>query len=702
MDRSAGRTERLQEQLPEAGFPRGAGVASAAGLTLLVLVAVFCLLGLTTANPIAALFGASRPVVPPGVAAAQQRDAEAFAKTVGASATSAAHDLQLAADSRVFDDPGNSHALSTLSAAYHSWRGIALLEAASRTPIAAHGEPVQADALAGLDLGRPTVRPYTQPGGVPLMLSTVPLPGGRVLVAATALKIALPPPGGALRQHLRLVADDGTILGNVGADVATDPETRDLLGTAAHAAAASSGVLTGVAAAGPDPVAAVVAYAPVATGAGALGLSVVTATWLPADTAPARWPGLVPALALLALAIGGTVLLRRGLVSPIRRLRDDALAVASGTATGPVRRYGATEVCRIAAVLEHCRLRGDLKLAKPRGVPARLLIGLVMLSLLSWSAVVFCTLGSHSAQVPATLVTEQGLRLARSADALRSAVTGGLAELRAAARLNAGKLMVDRLADDSTFRSVYVLDPAGAVTQSAGRPPLRDGPLPGDAPAEGLHQHNTSGRLPVVYAHVRLGDGRVLVAEYDITRLTQPLRAAGARARVVDEADRTIIDTHGYLAFTPLGDAALKAATTAARAGRSSGQVADDAILAARWVASRGPATALHWIVVAEQPIGALGVADDTIRDRARAAALFTSVLAVLLGGWHELVVVRPLRRVAAAAERVATGNLTETVYPQRQDEIGTIASCVDICRQTLAVHRLEPVPERRLTGSRS
>ncbi|WP_143046970.1 HAMP domain-containing protein [Amycolatopsis xylanica] len=702
MDRAGGRTEKLSDQLPEAGFPRGAGVASAAGLALLVLTALFCLLGLTTAGPIAALFDDTKPVVPSGVATAQRRDAEAFAKTVGASATSAAHDLQAVADSHMLDD---GRSLGTLSAVYPSWRGIALLEAASRTLIDAHGEPVQADALAGADLGRPTVRPYTPPGGVPLMLSTVPLPGGRVLVASTALKIALPPPGGALRQHLRLVSDDGTILGNVGADVSADAETRDLLGTAASAARAGSGVLTGAAATGSVPFAAVVAYAPVTTGAGALGLSVVTATWLPADTAPARWPGLVPALALLVLALAGTILLRRGLVSPIRRLRDDALAVASGTATGPVRQAGTIEVSRIAAALERCRLRlrdDELEPRKPRGIPARLLIGLVMVSLLSWSAAVFFTLGQHSAQVPATLVTEQGLRLARSADALRSAVTSGLTGLRAAARLNAGKLMIDRLAGDPAFRSVYVLDPAGAVSQRAGKPPLRDGPLPADSPTEGLHQHNTSGRLPVVYAHVRLGDGRALVAEFDITRLTQPLQSAGARVRVVDEADRTIVDTHGYLAFTPLADPALKAAAAAARTGRPAGQVDDDTILAARWVASRGPATALRWTVVAEQPIGALGVADDTLRDRARAAALLTVVLAVLLGGWHELVVVRPLRRVAAAAERVAAGELTETVYPQRQDEIGTVASCVDMCRQALVARPPAPVAERRLTGSRS
>ncbi|WP_405058584.1 HAMP domain-containing protein [Kribbella sp. NBC_01505] len=694
MARSGGRTERLRPQLPESGFPGGAGVASAAGLVLLILIAVFCVLGLT-ASPVAALFSGPAPAVPSGVTAAQRRDAEAFAKSIGVSAASAAHSLQVVADSQAFDNPDIGHALSKLGAGHHSWRGIVLLDAASRTLIAAHGEPVQVDALAGADLGRPTVRPYMPPGGVPLLLSTVPLPDGRVLVASTALRIALPPPGGALRQHLRLVADDGTVLGSVGADA--DPATRDMLGIAASAARAGSGVLTGAVSPGPAPLAPVVAYAPVTTDAGTLGLAVVTATWLPADTAPARWPGLVPAVALLAIAIGGTMLVRRGLVTPIRRLRDDALKVVSGTANSPVRRAWTVEVFRIAAALERCR-PGGRKPRSTRGVPARLVVGVMTVSMLAWSAAMFWTLGQHSAQVSPSLVTAQELRLARSADALRSAVTSGLGELRAVARLNTGKLTVD----DPAFRSVYVVDQTGAVSQRSGKAPLREGPLPAGTSAEGLQQHNTSGRLPVVYAHVRLSDGRTLVGEFDVTRLPQPLLPAGARVRVVDDADRTIIDTHGYLAFAQLAEPALRKATAAARTGHSSAQVTGDTVLAARWIASRGPASTLHWVVVAEQPIGALGVADGSLRDRARAAALFTAVLAVVLAGWHELVVIRPLRRVAAAAERVAAGDLTETVYPQRQDEIGTVASCLDICRQELGVRRHEPVPEELLTGSRS
>ncbi|MFJ1767129.1 HAMP domain-containing protein [Amycolatopsis sp. NPDC088138] len=707
--------DRLRERLPEAGFPRGVGVPSAAALVAAFLVACFCALGFGTLP----VFDGGAPGVPPGVVAAQRRDAETLAKTVATSATATAHDLRLAAGSPAFDDPDDNRLLTSLGAVYPSWRGVALIDGASRALLAAHGEPVALDSLSGVDLGRLTVRPAARPGDVPLVLSAVPLDGaraGQVLVVSTALRLASP----SAPRHLRLVAAGGTVLGSTGADVPA--EVRPLLDTAGRAP--GSGALTGAVSPGPNPTAPVVAYAPVGTGAtaGGLGLAVVTLTWLPADPPPAPWPALTAAAALLALAVGGTFLLRRGLVAPIRRLRADALAVASGDHVTRVRPSRLAEVRRTAAALETCRrrLRGDAgtELLAPtprqtakvpsaaakttrRGVPARLLVGLVTVALLGWSAAVFCTLGQQRADVPAALVAEQGLRLDRSADALRSGLTGSLAELRAAAQLTSGQAgemqpMVDRLSADPAFRSVYVTDTAGTAQQRAGREPLRDGPRP---QGDGLRQHNTSGRVPVVYAYAGLVGGHTLVGELDVTRLVAPLQAAGSRVRVVDDGDRTIADTRGYLAFDRLGDPALLAATAAARAGQAPGRVDGRTLVTARLFARTGTAASLNWVVVAEQPAGA----DGSVREGARAAALVTAVLALLLCGWHELIVVRPLRRVAATAELVAAGGAAEPGYPQRQDEIGTVASCVELCR--LELHKGQPVespPEPVLAGSRS
>ena len=718
-DRTKARGQRAEDRLPEAGFPRTAGLASATGFLLLLLVAGFCLFDLTTAGPFGMLRGDTTPTVPAGVVAEQRRDAQSIAAAIATSATSAAHDLQVVASARSFDNPNNDQLLSSLSVVYPTWRGVALIDANSRALLAAHGETVPMDVLDGVDLDRLTVRPATRPGDVPLMLSAVPLTGdraGQVLVVSTALPLTSSPPAGPLRQQLRLVATDGTVLESVGADVSGDATVRGLLSAAAAAASTGPGVLTGANSAGPQPIAPVVAYAPVDTPlvTGDLGLAVVTATWLPVDTSPRQWPGLIPAVALLVIAIGALILLRRGLIAPIRRLRADALAVASGDRDKPVRRSRIAEVRGTAAALERCRrlLRGEPDPALPaarRGVPARVLVGLVTVAILGWSAAVLGLIGLHGAQVPAAVVAEQGLRLDRSTDALRAGLTGSLAELRAAAQLNATRStaqmspLVAQLATDPAFRSVYVTDQTGTVQARGGRAPLRTGPLPAGAGPSGLHQQNTSGRVPVVFAYTQLSGGRMLVGEFDITRLTVPLQLAGEQVRVVDDGDRTILDTQGYLAFDPLGDATLRTAAASARAGQTPNQIDGNTLVVASALAPDGAANALGWVVLAEQPISAVGIPANAVRSGAQAAALITVAIAIVLCGWHELVVVRPLRRVAAAARQVAAGESSEIVYPQRQDEIGTVAACVEICRQALAdgVGELATVP-RSLSPSLS
>jgi HAMP domain-containing protein len=63
----------------------------------------------------------------------------------------------------------------------------------------------------------------------------------------------------------------------------------------------------------------------------------------PLEATPARHPGLIPAAALLALAVSGLILLRRVVVAPIRRLRSDAVAVASGELEHRVHQSGVKE-----------------------------------------------------------------------------------------------------------------------------------------------------------------------------------------------------------------------------------------------------------------------------------------------------------------------------------------------------------------------
>jgi len=117
-------------------------------------------------------------------------------------------------------------------------------------------------------------------------------------------------------------------------------------------------------------------------------------------------------------------------------------------------------------------------------------------------------------------------------------------------------------------------------------------------------------------------------------------------------------------------------------------------------LAVHGASGALGWKVVAEQPVTDLALPGNELRRNAMVAALVTALLALLLFGWQYLLLIRPLRRVAAAADEIVAGRYKSVIYPQNQDQIGTIASCLEICRQAMTegVRRLGGV--RRPSGA--
>ena len=715
-----GSAARLREQIPEAGFPRGAGVASATTFVLLLLIAGFTALYLSTAGPLSLIRAKDTGTVPDEVTAGQQRATAALAQGLATSATAAAGDLQVAAGSGVFDNADDEAVLTRLGETYSDWRGMIVFDPVAQKALATHGEPVPVENLRDVAVANLTIRPIARTGDTPLVLTALPLTGsraGKLLVVSTALREIAPDLDKDARQQVRLVTGEGAVLDTHGTDVAkTDTTAQDLLNRAgATAAAGQAGVLTG--AAGPDPakksqqVAPVVSYAPVTSSgfAGSLGLAVVSLSRFPVEPVPVRWPGLIPAAALLALAVGGFVLLRRAVVGPIRRLRSDALAVAAGDLDQPVHQSRISEVNRLTTAVE--RYRGKLRKRKPGAkvkafLSAQLVIALVAVALLGWSVAVAATLGRQHAGVSPTMLSEHGVRVARSADTLRRSLAEGLGDLQSVARLGAEKQpdqlrgMLDQLAsNENRFRSVYVTNADGAVLLISGRESLRD---PGKLPdGEGLRQHNTSGRVPVVYAFTHLANSaNVLVGEYDVPRMAELLGSAGGRVRVVDEGKRTIADTEGYLAFDTLADPTLIKNVDIAQSGKDARETTDTSLVAAQRLAEKGSVAELKWAVVAEQPIGALAVADNTVRSGARVAALLTAVVALMLFAWHLLLVVRPLRRVGEEAERIAAGHTGAVVYPQRQDEIGTIASCVEICRQALTDGKERLGEVRRPTGA--
>ncbi|MFJ8909952.1 hypothetical protein [Amycolatopsis sp. NPDC102389] len=712
---------RLRDQIPEAGFPRGVGVASVTTFVLLLMITAFTALYLSTAGPLSLLRTDPGGQVPDEVTAGRRHATTALAQALATSATSAAGDLRVAMDSGVFDDTGDNAVLARLGETYPDWRGIAVFDPAAKKVVATHGEPVAVENLRDVDITNLTVRPIARPGDSPLVLTALPLTGaraGRLLVVSTPLRGISAELGKGIVRQIRLVTPDGAVLSSSGAEVpGTDSVSQDLLGRAAAAAAAGeSGVLTGDAATDPakpgQQVAPVVAYAPITSDgtAGSLGLAAVTLSRFPVEPVPLRWPGLIPAAALLVLAVAGFVLLRGAVVNPILRLRADALAVAAGSLDEPVRQSRIREVNRLTRAVE--RYRSKLARRRPRDkvkpmLSAQLVVAMVTIALLGWSVAVAATLGRQHATVSPTVLSEYGGRVTHAAETLRRSLAQGLGDLRSVARLGAtvppDRLdgMLGRLAEnESRFRSVYVADAEGAVLHQEGRESLRD---PGKLPdGWGIRQHNTSGRVPVVYAFAHLPDsGKVLVGEYDIPRMASVLDPAGGRVRVVDEGKRTIADTQGYLAFSELTDAVLVKNIATAQSGEEARESTDSSLVVASRLAAEGSVAALKWVVVADQPIGSLGVADNTVRSGARVAALLAAVVALMLFAWHLLVVVLPLRRVAESAVPIAKGvGMGAVVYPQRQDEIGTIASCVEICRQALTDGKTRLGEVRRPVGA--
>jgi hypothetical protein len=328
-----------------------------------------------------------------------------------------------------------------------------------------------------------------------------------------------------------------------------------------------------------------------------------------------------------------------------------------------------------------------------RGLSAGVAVAVVSAGVLGWSATVAATLGQEEVPVPASVVTVARTQVGNTAEVLRRSLNDGVADLRAVAALAAGKQTgalrpaLERLATtQGRYRGVYVVDGDGSVTVSAGRAPLR--PTAPAPKTEGVTQQNTSGRVPILFAHTPMPGGQTLVGEFDIDHLARLLDRAPGRVRVVDKGSRTLVANHGYRAFEPLADAGLRRGAAASLAGNSVAEVTrvggERAVLIARPLGGRGAAKSLGWAVVAQQPVDTLSLPGNEVRRDALLVALIGVVLALLLFGWHHFVVIRPLRRVAAAADALLDGDTRTVVYPQRQDEIGTIACCLEICRQAL------------------
>jgi HAMP domain-containing protein len=90
----------------------------------------------------------------------------------------------------------------------------------------------------------------------------------------------------------------------------------------------------------------------------------------------------------------------------------------------------------------------------------------------------------------------------------------------------------------------------------------------------------------------------------------------------------------------------------------------------------------------------------NEIRATAYFAVTVSAALAVLGFCWSMIVVVYPLNRLARMGRRTLAGERDVVFYPQRADEIGTIASCLELSRWYRAAGRRPSSTGRRPVGA--
>lgn len=697
--------QALSDQLPESGFPSGVSTPAITVLVLLLLHAGLC---------VVLLDGRGAGTVSAAIAESQAQLVRDAGSAVGASASQGIADLRAvtAVPAATPED------LLTRLLQNGNWRGAAVLDARTRALVASRGEPVSVQSIPPTVTGT-TVAPVVGADGALRVVVAEALPDARLLVAARGSRLPDARTGGDEREALLLTTGTGQVIdsrGTLPGQAETDVRRLVELASAAGAAG-ENGNLTGSTVTGPDGRAeqATVVYSPVSSSQvnGTLGLAVVSVVRAPVGEAAPAGNATVPALALACVALFGFLLVRLVLVGPTRRLRADALAIADGRLMKTrVRRSRTREVDRIAAAFEHCRaeLGGEPERTGRRrriGWPTGFATGLTAVAVLGWSAGVLLTVGRQDVAVPDAVVTSIRNQTTAATEALRRSLNDGLADLTALAALADAEGRVDvrssldeLIAGQSRYRSVYLVDQAGRANSVVGRQPLRTTePLPAEP---GLTLRQGDAPVPVLFAYAPMRDGQELVGEFDLDHIARLLGRAPGSVQLVDGGLRTIAATDGFIAFADLSeelrDSAIEAGSGRAVARTQDGTNGRAVIVSAPL---RGGASgALGWKVVAEQPVTDLALPGSELRRNAMVVALVAALLALLLFGWQYLLLIRPLRRVAAAADEIVAGRYKSVIYPQHQDQIGTIASCLEICRQAMTegVRRLGGV--RRPTGA--
>lgn len=676
------RLRRLQEQLPEAAFP--------ATVRLLPTTLLVLLLALAATTGVL-LTGGGGDEVPAAFRESQQEMAVGVARSIGATANQGLSDLRTASAGTA----GKPDQLLEALVRDRRWRGAALLAQPGRSLVAVRGEQVPVQAVPARVDGA-VVTSTVAANGEPVLVVATALPDGRLLVATTAVRLPEPDADETLKQSFLLTTLSGEVVGAAG-PLARDraPGVERLVADAARAASGGPGVLLGPAA---DRVQQTFAHARVAPSSNpdSLDLAVVAVADGPLSSTASDTSGIVPAAILAVLAVIGFVVVRRVVTGPVLAARADLLRLASGDLTTEIRPARPAEAARIVAATRMCRDRltggrGDAEPVAGRRLTARATSAVLAASLFTWSAGMLVAFRPAEVEIPAAVVASVRAQTAKATDALRRSVNDGLADLEAVAAVagspDALRRALDQLMTGQTrYRSLYVVDRSGQPGEPVGRPPLRAAETP--ATSAGLRQQDQAGRVPVIFAEVPLaGTGSTLIGEFDLEHLGRLLRQVPGHARLVDADFRTIGATDGFIAFEQVTDPGLRDSVSRARRGEPVADVqagSDGPGIVSSAAVLGGAVGGLGWAVVTEKPGAELALPVNEARRYAQLVALAAALIALFGYGWLMFSVLGPLRRVARAADQLVRGDLKTVIYPQRHDEIGTIASCLEICRQAV------------------
>ncbi|MBB5124118.1 HAMP domain-containing protein [Streptomyces albaduncus] len=422
--------------------------------------------------------------------------------------------------------------------------------------------------------------------------------------------------------------------------------------------------------------------------------------------------GLVAAGALVALGLLAAAVLWAAVQRPLLRLFLESRRLARGDLTRPVAvpRWG--EAARIGAALERLRAQLDGSGEGPGAAGGRARVGVrvplavTAVLLLLWCVPVGLLLNrtDGSVSVPATMVNDQRDRTDLVADRVRRALNEAQADLVSTSRLidaddpgTTGELLTDALREHTRYQALYVVDDTGEVVARAGGDPhdwsdAKDLPL--------IRVSGKGERKPVIQAGAPVPGhrGTTLVGEVRVEFLNSLLKRPGlGEVRVVNADADTLAAGDGFLAFEDLPNDALPDLVRAGNVPVGAGPVENGLLIrdggsvtvaAAAPFSGGGVASDLGWTVVSWQNAKDFQIAAYEREDRSVLAGLLGLAAIVVCLGWVYLVVARPLRALAAGAEKLADGDLKTVHFPRYQDEVGAVVRSLELIRQQLQARR--------------